>query len=284
MYDRPTRSISELWHKTFYKCTYKPWNTYTKFKSTSFNLFQVESLLVFLHNVFCQQSPQFLIAEWVWSVPSSMCIQHPVDMPRPQVHHAWENPLRMSYWVEQRVWIEVWEGGNKEDRQRKDAREVCQGISLLGRWGMRWGSRSCGLVFLHSRHSLTRHDDSTSSDLTLIISAPTPASFSMLLLRKPYFANSNLDLIDSKFSATCAAVLEWCWGIALPVHPGSCSFGWLVPPSGSRQEHRHDTCLDHRLAWCWAQNTLESATLKEALDWLIDWLIDTPRRECRCIH
>ena len=84
MYDHPTRSISELRHKTFYKCTYKPWNTYTKFQSTSFNLFQVESLLVFLHNVFCQQSPQFLIAEWVWSVPSSMCIQHPVDMPRPR--------------------------------------------------------------------------------------------------------------------------------------------------------------------------------------------------------
>ena len=86
----------------------------------------------------------------------------------------------------------------KIDRGKMLERCVKESV-LLGRWGMRWGSRSC---------ELTRHGDSTSSDLTLIISAPTPASFSMLLLRKPYFANSNLDLIDSKFSATCAAVLE----------------------------------------------------------------------------
>ena len=100
MYDRPTGSVSEIQYKSFTN-VHTSHEIHTQSSSQFQSLhhdfkchFQVQSLSVLLHNVFCQQTLELLVTERAWPIPSPMCTQHPAqilqspDMPGPQVHHT----------------------------------------------------------------------------------------------------------------------------------------------------------------------------------------------------
>ena len=71
--------------------------------------FLVQSLLVLLHNVFCQQTLQLLVTERAWPVPFPMCTKHLAqmlqssDIPGPQVYHT--TPQLRSPHIHNKLWF-----------------------------------------------------------------------------------------------------------------------------------------------------------------------------------